>query len=137
MLKLNPYLGIDGGKCAEALEFYKDAFSGEVTSKMTYGDSGQTTDPTMKDRIMHSEFRAKDVYFMACDQPAHQPVQRGNQISLAIALDDTGVQDQIFRKLSSGGTVTMPLADQFWGARFGMVLDKYGIHWMLNCEKRK
>lgn len=135
MLTLTPYLSFSGN-CAEALEFYRSALGGEIASKMTYGESGQPISPEHANRIMHSEFKSEGITFMACDAPSHQPFVQGSQISLAIALDDTSVQDRIFQRLSVGGTVTMPLADQFWGARFGMVLDKFGIHWMLNCEKK-
>ena len=64
-------------------------------------------------------------------------INPGNNVSLSIQADDTTQLEKLFNSLSSGGKVTMPLADAFWGARFGMFIDKFGIHWMMNCDLKK
>jgi len=64
-------------------------------------------------------------------------LNQGNNVSLSIQTDDTIQLEKLFNSLSEGGKVTMPLADAFWGARFGMFIDKFGIHWMFNCELKK
>jgi PhnB protein len=58
-------------------------------------------------------------------------------INLSIECDSIEQLERVFPKVAEGGKITMPLQDQFWGARFGMLTDKYGIHWMFNCEKKK
>ncbi|MGZ5305046.1 MAG: VOC family protein, partial [Bacteroidia bacterium] len=45
--------------------------------------------------------------------------------------------DSFYTKLSAGGQATMPMENTFWGAKFGMLTDKYGQHWMINCELKK
>jgi PhnB protein len=62
---------------------------------------------------------------------------KGNNIRLSLDLDDIKKMDDIFARLSAGGKILMPLGDQFWGARFGMLEDAFGIQWMLNCELNK
>jgi PhnB protein len=135
MKTLNPYLSF-AGNCQEALNFYKDAFGGEVVSIQTFGEAPVDMEGITKDSIMHSEFRAEGVSFMASD--ALSPARAGSgNITLNITLDSEQEQDTVFSKLADGGKVTMPLNDTFWGARFGMLIDKFGISWMLNCEKKK
>ena len=60
----------------------------------------------------------------------------GNMISSSIDCEGMGQLEKVFSNMSEGGNVTMQLQDQFWGARFGMLTDKFGIHWMFNCEKK-
>ncbi len=74
---------------------------------------------------------------MASDSMPGMPLTVGNNIWVNIDCDSIPEIEQCFSALSEGGTVIMPLADQFWGARFGMLADKFGINWMLNCELPK
>ena len=136
MKNVNVYLNF-GGKAEEALNFYKDCMGGEIVSMQRYGDSPMDMPKEMKSRVMHAEFKSEGVYFMASDGQPGQPLTAGNVVSLSLNLDDRDEQTQIFDKLSDGGNVMMPLSDQFWGARFGMLTDKYGVNWMLNCHTEK
>ena len=61
----------------------------------------------------------------------------GTYISLSIEMEDVHQMEKVFNKMAEGGTITMPLADQFWGARFGMLKDKFKIQWMFNCPLKK
>jgi PhnB protein len=61
----------------------------------------------------------------------------GDNIWLAVDCDDTSEQDRMFNAIAQGGNIVMPLDNTFWGARFGMIKDKYGIGWMFNCELKK
>jgi PhnB protein len=74
---------------------------------------------------------------MASDMMNEKPFSRGDDISLSVECGTLEQLEKVFTKMSAGGKVTMPLQDQFWGARFGMLTDKFGIHWMFNCEKKK
>lgn len=92
-------------------------------------------DESLKDRVLHAEFKSDHIEFMAADSGHKQKVNFGNHISLSINLYDEDEQTAIFNKLSEGGKVHMPLENTFWGARFGMVEDKFGVNWMLNVNQ--
>jgi PhnB protein len=64
-------------------------------------------------------------------------INKGNNVSLSIQIDDAAELERSFGKLSSGGNVTMPLQKTFWAASFGMFVDKFGIHWMFNCDLKQ
>lgn len=134
MKNLNVYLTFSGN-CREALHFYKESLKGEIASLQTFGQAPVSVTDEYKDRVMHAEFKADGVYFMASDGMPGQPVEAGYNISMSLNTDNEKEQEDIFNRLSEGGRVTMPLQDTFWGARFGMLRDRFGIQWMLNCEK--
>lgn len=135
MKSLNPYINFSG-KCREALDFYKQCLNGEIQALSTFADAPGGTDEKFKDNVMHSEFRADGIFFMATDGMPGKEAVVGDNIMLTIQLNDEQEQTRIFDALSRGGKVTQPLEDTFWGSRFGMLVDRYGIHWMLDCAKR-
>jgi PhnB protein len=92
------------------------------------------TSEAEKRRVMHAEFAAEGISFMASDGVPGRSTRPGDVVSLNVILDSTAEQDRIWARLVEGGTVTMPLQVMFWGARFGTVVDKFGVPWMLNCE---
>jgi PhnB protein len=136
MKGFNPYLTFNGN-CREALDFYKDCFNGAIDHLSTFGDAKMGETELEKNRVMHAAFKAGSIFFMASDSMPGQPVADGSNVTLNIDFQETGDQQKVFDKLSRGGKVTMPLADTFWGARFGMLTDKFGIKWMTNCELKK
>ena len=88
-----------------------------------------------KTMVMHSTFVSPALKFMASDgRPGSRPAETGN-ITMSLATKDIAEGERVFAALAAGGTVEMPLADAFWGARFGLLTDRYGIAWMLNCYK--
>lgn len=133
MKQLNVYLCFSGN-CEEALNFYKDCLGGEIVSLQRFGDAPMESAEADKQRVMHAEFKAEGIYFMASDSMPGQTLRSGEMVQLSINLTDAAEQENIFQKLSAGGNVDMPLQDTFWGASFGMLTDKYGIKWMLNRE---
>jgi len=88
------------------------------------------------DNIIHAEVKSEDIQFFASDGMPGFVAQGGNMVTLSINLEDIAEEERIFNALSVGGTVTMALNDTFWGARFGMLVDKFGVPWMLNCEPK-
>ena len=134
MKAMNPYLNF-AGNAREALELYTKCFNGEVSGLMTYGEANMDDSDAVKDKLIHSEFHADGVHFMAADDMRGFAVRPGNNITMMVDCSDTAEQDRIFNLLAEGGTVTMPLGDTFWGARFGELTDRFGIQWMLNCAK--
>jgi PhnB protein len=134
-MELTPYLFITGGKCEEALNFYKGIFGGEISSIMRWKDAPAEMGlpAELGDRIMHSTFDSPSVKFMASDA---QPTTKYGEgaISLSLGTKDMNEANRLFDGLSRGGKVEMPLEKTSWGAMFGMFSDKYGIDWMVNCQ---
>jgi PhnB protein len=135
-MKLHAYLGFRGN-CEEAINFYKEAFDGEISQLSRYGESPMETTDDLKDKIMHARLQFGDILIMFSDMMGENEAQPGSMINLSIECDSIEQLERVFPKVAEGGKITMPLQDQFWGARFGMLTDKYGIHWMFNCEKKK
>ncbi len=135
MKTLVPYLTF-AGRTREAFNFYKDVLKGEIVSIQTFAEAKMETAEAHKNNIIHAEFKADGVHLMASDGMPGFVEQPGNNVSLSIELSDADEQARIFEAFSKGGKVDMPLQDTFWGARYGMVTDRYGIHWMLNCQKK-
>jgi PhnB protein len=134
MKSLVPYFTF-AGNCREAFEFYRECLNGEITQMQTFEEARIPVDEKMKHRIIHAEFKAEDVYFMGSDGMVDFAAVPGNNVSLNINLTDEKEQARIFTALSQGGIVTMPLEDTFWGAKYGMLTDRFGVQWMLNCTK--
>src|SRR5689334_9221054 len=124
-----PYLNFNGN-AAEALAFYGKALGGKILFQQTFGESPMPSTPDMKDKIMHASFQADKLVIMVSDCPPDRAATRGTNISLSLNFADVASIDKTFAALSAGGTVTMELQDTFWGARFGMLTDKFGINWM-------
>jgi PhnB protein len=136
MKAINPYLNFDG-QTREAMTFYARCLDADLYLQ-TFKEAGMDK-PGADDRVLHARLSkgGAQTLLMASDSQPGMPVQAGNYAWLSVDCDDESEQDRIFKSLSEGGSVVMPLAKQFWGARFGMVRDKYGIGWMLNCELPK
>ena len=125
------------GNCEEALNFYKDAIGAEVLLVNRMGEGPMEIPENLKNKIMHARLKIGENFLYMSDTFDPAALKQGNNVSLSIQIDDTDQLDKLFNHLSDGGKVTMPLADAFWGARFGMFVDKFGIHWMMNCELPK
>ncbi len=136
MKNLNPYLCF-AGTCEEALNFYKEALDGDIAFLQTFGQSPVPSSEGEANKVMHAEFKADGVHFMASDGMGSHAPTIGNNISLSLNFTDEEEQEKVFNKLSAGGVVTMPLQDTFWGAKFGMMNDRYGVSWMFNCQKNQ
>lgn len=136
MAGINPYLMFNGN-CEEAMNFYKDCFDGEILSMMNYENAPVEVDEAHKKNIMHSSLKFGDTILMASDTAPGNAAKFGDNVWLSINTNDLVQTEQIFSKLSEGGSVTMPLQDTFWGARFGTIKDKFSVNWMINCENKK
>lgn len=138
MQAITPYLNFNGD-AAEALDFYTQALGGQVVHRQTFGDT-QADFPapeSHKDKIMHALFNAGELNFMVSDCPPDVSVTSGSNVSLALNFTDEEAIVKTFNAMAAGGTITMPLQDTFWGAKFGMITDRFGINWMFNYDKPK
>jgi PhnB protein len=131
-----PYLNFNGN-AAEALVFYSKALNGAIEFQQTFGESPMEVPAEAKNHIMHATFKAGDLTFMVSDCMPGQEATAGTNISLSLNFTNADSIKNTFDALSEGGTVTMELQDTFWGARFGMLKDRYGFHWLCNYDLAK
>jgi PhnB protein len=129
------YLNFDGN-CREAMTFYKECLGAEL-HLIPFSEMPGDHPPESKHRIMHARLAKGAMAIMASDTMPGMPLHQGNNFSISIQCDSQHEIDSLFAALSEGGKVTMPLQDQFWGARFGMSTDRFGIQWMFNFEHPK
>ena len=135
---IQPYLFF-GGRCEEALSFYRTALGAEVEMMMRFSDSpepmpeGQLT-PGFENKIMHSSFRVGGATVMASDGCGEESTFAGFSLSLSVATPDAA--KKAFDALAAGGKVDMPLSKTFWSPLFGMLTDKFGVAWMVSVEHK-
>lgn len=131
MKPLIPYLFFNGN-CREAMNFYQQCFGGELEI-MTYGDAPQQNNHPAgpENEIIHSFLKNDHFTLMASDWP-NQGAKLGDNVQLNISCESLAEIEELFKKLTNGGKIIQSLSDTFWGARFGMLIDQFGIHWMLN-----
>jgi PhnB protein len=132
--RLNPYLSFDG-TARQALDFYKSVFGGEL-AVMTFGDMG-APDPETADKVMHGMLETDSGYtLMAADSPPGMEYKPGNDVAVSLSGDDADLLHGYWDKLSSGGSVSVPLEKQMWGDVFGMCEDQFGVTWMVNISEQ-
>ncbi|NEM91844.1 VOC family protein [Galbitalea soli] len=132
-IRLNPYLGFRGN-AREAIEFYHGIFGGDVAIS-TFAEFGAAQDPSENDLVMHAQLTAPgELVLMASDTPQHMNYTPGDNFSVSLSggSDDTDTLRGYYEKLSEGGTVTMPLDMAPWGDWFGMLVDRFGVQWLVN-----
>ena len=134
MKAYQPYLNFDG-TAKEAMTFYQQCLGGEL-SIQTFGDVNAPF-PGAENRVMHARLDNGPAFLMASDSMPGTGVIQGNNVHVNIDCGTLEEIEKFFPALAEGGTVTMPLDNTFWGARFGMLTDKFGIHWMMNYELPK
>jgi PhnB protein len=135
---LNPYLNFDGD-AAKAVKLYESALGATVETISRFGDVPDVAAaPEHKDRVLHAvlHFGAQGVIMLSDTMPGMSFV-KGTNAYVALHFDDIADMEQKFEALAQGGRVGMPLNDTFWGARFGMLTDAFGVNWMFNCELKK
>src|SRR5205807_1766375 len=131
--KLNPYLNFRDNT-RDAMEFYKTVFGGKLFLS-TFKELGASQDPSEDGKIMHSVLESDNgITFMAADTPNHMEYKPGTNFNMSLSGDDEPELRGYFEKLSADGTVAMPLAKAPWGDTFGMVVDKFGVQWLVNIS---
>ena len=138
--QIHPYVFF-GGRCEEAIEFYKHALGAKVGMLMRFSESPDPTPegmlaPGFENKIMHADFTIGQSMVLVSDG-CSEGEGKQNGFSLALTLPTTGEVDQAFAALSEGGQVTMPPCKTFWSEKFGMCVDKFGVSWMLMVAEAK
>ena len=139
MAKLNPYLNFDG-TAEEAFNFYKSVFGGEFHGeifKMGNAPGTENLSDDEKKRVMHIALPIGEDLLMTSDiVPSFgQTLTVGNNNYVSVFPESKEEADRLFNGLSAGGTIEMPIEDQFWGDYFGSFIDKYDVHWMINYNE--
>jgi PhnB protein len=132
-MKLIPYIHFPGN-AEEAMNFYAEALGGQILSIQRYGDAPMPSDEDYKQKVMHGRLTFGENLIMISDVFKGQPVSTDGNVQLSVDVPEEGKINEVFNKMAEGGTVTMPLEKQFWGAIFGMLKDKFGVSWMFNHE---
>jgi len=134
-MRLNTQLNFDGD-CRAAFEYYEKCLGGKVTFTLTYGESPMAAHVPAEDhgKILHTTLELGDQRLTGCDLPKGR-YEKPRGFDVLLSLDNAEEAERVFAALADGGAVQMPLQETFWARRFGMVADRFGTPWMVNCEK--
>ena len=133
--QITPYLHFDGQADA-AIEHYSKALGARVVAIMRQSEAPGMP-ATAKNRVMHSELRIGDAAIMLGDVMPGGSAARDSSIHVCVQFTDATEMSQRFAALAEGGKTDYPIHDSFWGSKFGMLTDRFGVHWMFNCEVKK
>jgi len=134
-MQINPYLSFTGD-CETAFNFYQKCLGGKIEAMIRHEGTPaeQHVPPEWKSKIMHARLVSDGAVLMGADAPpGHGKKPTG--FSVSISVKQPADADRIFAALAENGTVQMPIQETFWAVRFGMLTDRFGVPWMINCEK--
>ena len=134
MPTIYPYLNFSG-QCEEAFRFYAKCLGGEISFMGAYEGSPMEDQvpPRWRKKIMHASLTLKDAVLMGCDPPPGR-FEPPKGFSLALTFEKPADAKRIFKALAAKGTITMPFQPTFWSGGFGMLVDRFGIPWMVSCQ---
>lgn len=134
---IQPYLHFEDN-CKEAMQFYQNLFGGDL-ELMPIGDS-PAKDQFPKElhhEILHASLYNGDFNIMASDMCGQGPLHQGNSVQLSLDCSSDDEINKLYQQLSEGGKVMQELGEQFWGGLFAMIIDKFGVRWMLSYDKNQ
>lgn len=134
-MQLNAYLMFNGN-CEAAFKFYEQCLGGKITMMMTHKEapSAEKISPDWQDKIMHACLDLGDRLLMGSDSPPDY-FEAPQGFYVQISVDEPAEAERLFHALSANGNVKMSIAPTFWSVRFGMLVDQFGIPWMINCTQ--
>jgi PhnB protein len=133
-MQVHPYLNFNG-QCEAAFKFYAECLGGKLESMFPYAGTpgAEQVSADWQKKIMHARLNVDGCIIMGSDAPpSHFDKPQGFAVSLNFK--DPAQAERAFHALEKNGTVRMPIQETFWAARFGMLVDQFGIPWMINCE---
>ena len=124
------------GDCSEAFRFYAATLGGRIVFSMTYGEApgAEQVPPETRAQIIHARLDFGNDALLGCDVPADR-YEKPQGFNVMAHADKPGEAERLFRVLSDGGAIAMPIQETFWAYRFGMCTDRFGTPWMVNCAK--
>jgi len=134
-MHINPYLSFNG-QCEAAFRFYEQCLGGKIVAMLTYGSSpmAKQFSAEWQDKVMHARLMAAGQVLMGSDSPPGR-YEETKGMSVALGIEDPEDAERVFHTLAENGTIQMPIQETFWAFRFGMLVDQFGIPWMVNCER--
>ena len=134
-MKLNPYLSFDGN-CREAFQFYEKCLGGKITFMQTIGESPMAAQspPATHGRVMHTTLQVGEQVLQGADAPIGQFTQPAG-FCVAVHFTQADEGERVFNALSDGAMVQMPYQSTFWAKGFGMLIDRFGIPWIVNADQ--
>ena len=135
-MKIHPYLVFDG-QCEEAVSFYKDILGGTISmmSRFSEAPPEMPFSEDLKDKIMHCTLEFAGGVLLASDGGG-EPVIQGNNTYMSLNVPEEEEALTVFTALAKNGIIIMPFEDVFWGGKFGMLTDQFGIQWMVSSEHK-
>jgi PhnB protein len=137
-MKLEAYLFFDN-QAGVAFDFYAKCLGGKIAMKVTYGEMPGTEQmpPEVKKQIAHVRLEAGGAVLMGSDfcSPTPEPYPGIHGCAVCLGVEQPGEAERLFAALSQGGKIEMPIGETSWSQRFGMFVDRYGVHWMVNCNR--
>ena len=132
-MKMNTYVNF-AGNCAEAFRFYETTLGGKISMLLTHAQAPGPSNlsPDWKDAVLHARISLGGTDLTGADIPNAQPM-RSAYLTLSVESDSEA--ERIFSALSDGGKVSMPIQETFFASRFGQLQDRFGINWMIICER--
>ncbi len=133
-MQLNTYLTFNG-QCEAAFKFYEECLGAKIQFMMTHAEapSAENVPAEWRNKIMHAALAVGNEILMGSDAPPDH-YQQPEGFSVSLQTKDTAEAERIFKAMTKNGKISMPLQQTFWAARFGMLVDQFGIPWMINCE---
>jgi PhnB protein len=134
-MQLNPYLTFNGN-CEQAFKFYAEILGGKIEMMMNHAESpmADQVPADWRKKIIHARMTIGDKVLMGSDAPPDR-YEKAQGFSISLTMDKPSDAERMFKALSSGGIVQMPLQKTFWSAAFGVLVDRFGIPWMVSCEQ--
>lgn len=134
-MQLSPYLLFDGD-CEAAFQFYEKVLGGKIEAMMNHEGTPVAKDvpPEWRKKILHARLLLGDQALMASDAPPGR-YSKPQGFSVSLEIKTSAEAERVFHALAENGSVGMPIQETFWAERFGMVNDRFGIPWMINCSK--
>jgi PhnB protein len=136
IMQVNPYL-MFAGQCEEAFTFYAKCLGGKIEAMLAHEGTPaeQGVPPDWRKKILHARLNLGDgAVLMASDSPpGRQSKPQGFCVSIQVK--QAAEAERIFHALAENGTITMPIGETFFAVRFGMLVDRFGIPWMVNCPR--
>ena len=133
-MQMHPYLSFKG-QCEAAFKFYEQSLGGQMGLIFRYAGSplADQVPADWQDKIVHGSLTLGEAVLMGADVAPEQ-YEEPKGFSLSLQIKSTAHAERIFHDLAQDGRIVLPLEKTFWAARFGMVVDRFGIPWLINCE---
>jgi PhnB protein len=134
-MKVNPYLNFNG-QCEEAFKFYAQCLGGKIEAMFTHAGTPAEAEvpPEWRSKILHARLVVGSEALLGSDcPPQHYTEPKGFAVSIGIERPEEA--ERVFHALAKNGKVQMPIQKTFWSVRFGMLVDQFGIPWMVDCDQ--